>query len=321
VTVHPVVQSWTAGGTPELGRTIQALAPACVLVMYPSLGYKRGWTPGVILNWLARQVPACGRVLILHEYAMYSFLGHWRLRPALSAAHAVVCTNHHDRRALRGWLSPARKVQVIPLGSAVAPLRGPAAIKVFSANSRSCAHFGMVMPNKGWETLLAGWRILLQSGAGLKLDVAGVLEPDRYAYHARVARAIRWLGLSKDIRFTGYLAADQVHTVFKRSLGVAVMPFRHGAQLNRSSLVAALAAGLAVVTTRPGNILEGLRAGENIWLVKPDDPQALAEGIRRVTGDRQLRQRLQAGARRVAKRFAWEGIARQMLKLVREVTT
>jgi glycosyltransferase involved in cell wall biosynthesis len=34
-----------------------------------------------------------------------------------------------------------------------------------------------------------------------------------------------------------------------------------------------------------------------------------------------LRQRLQAGARRVAKRFAWEGIARQMLKLVHEVTT
>jgi glycosyltransferase involved in cell wall biosynthesis len=313
VTVHPVVSSWGAWNTSGLGQRLQALQPDSVQVMYPSLGYGRGWAPNLILGWLAKHMPACGRILTLHEYAMFSWLGQWRLRPALAAAQAVVCTNHLDRRALRR-IKPAR---VIPLGSAVASGQGP--VSFFSAGPRAVVHFGTVMPNKGWETLLPAWNLLRAQGCTLALDVPGELETGRYAYHRRIEKLIRQAGLPGQVRFLGYLPPSGVRRAFAQSCGMAVLPFRGGARLNRSSLVAALAAGLAVVTTRPPQPLEGLRHGKNIWLVEPGDAGALAAGVRRLAEDPRLRRRLQAGARRAARRFAWPRIARQMLALFREV--
>ena len=318
VAVYPVVRSWAGRKTPALGRILQSLKPDCAAVMYPSLGYGRGLAPNFILGWLGKKFPACGRLLILHEYAMFSWLGRARLRPALAAAQAVVCTNHRDRRALRRHRLPKGRVRVIPLGSAVAPAADPSAPATFTSRSR-CVHFGAVMPNKGWETLLAAWQQLQGTGSKLQLEAIGALEPVRYAYHARVARDIARRCLFPGIRFTGYLPEEEVRKKFKNSSGVAVMPFRRGAQLNRSSLVAVLSAGLAVVTTRPPQALEGLRHGEHYWLVAPDDPQGLAEGIRQVSAEPKLRSRLQAGARQAAKRFAWARIARQMLSLARAV--
>ncbi|NTV52821.1 MAG: glycosyltransferase [Candidatus Firestonebacteria bacterium] len=316
VSVFPVISAWNARHLPELGRRLQALKPDSVHLMYPSLGFGRGWAPNLILGYLAKRLPTCARVLTLHEYAMFSKLGRWRLRPALVAAQVVVCTNHQDRRALRRERELRARVRVIPLGSAVAPDPSASRAVKFNHRAATCVTFGTVMPNKGWETLLRAWQGLRRETAGLKLAVVGALEPERYAYHARVAREIKALDLSQDIRFTGYLAPADVQRVFKNSLGLAVMPFQPSALLNRSSLVAALCAGLAVVTTRPAQALEGLRHGENIWLVTPGDPAALAEGVRRVAADKLLRQRLQSGALRAARRFAWTRIARQTLALV-----
>jgi glycosyltransferase involved in cell wall biosynthesis len=296
---------------------LQNLRPDSVHVMVPSLGYGRGWAPHLILGWLAENLPTCQRVLTLHEYAMYSPLGRWRLQGALRAAHKVVCTNHRDRRVLRHRQALPGKVRVIPLGSVVAPTARSQRPDVFSGSSRRLVHFGTVMPNKGWETLLPAWQQLQQGGGAWQLEAVGALEPEQYAYHAAVAREIERRGLSAAVHFTGYLGHQQVRAAFKNSLGVAVLPFHGGAALNRSSLVTALCAGLAVVSTRPAQPLEGLRHGEHFWLVEPGDPRGLAAGIRRVAQDAQLRRHLQAGARRAAQRFAWPRIAAQTLGLVR----
>jgi glycosyltransferase involved in cell wall biosynthesis len=60
--------------------------------------------------------------------------------------------------------------------------------------------------------------------------------------------------------------------------------------------IEALAMGTPVVATAVGGVPEIVRDGENGLLVPPRDPQALAEAIERVIGDKPLRDRLAVAA-------------------------
>ena len=53
---------------------------------------------------------------------------------------------------------------------------------------------------------------------------------------------------------------------------------------------------------------------ENAWLVKPDDPLALAQGLQTVLEDSDLRARLGRGAGDLARRFNYNERARTILK-------
>ena len=55
--------------------------------------------------------------------------------------------------------------------------------------------------------------------------------------------------------------------------------------------------------------------GENMALVPPDDPKALADKIREVAASGQLRQRLADGAAELSTLFSWESIAENTLEL------
>ena len=83
--------------------------------------------------------------------------------------------------------------------------------------------------------------------------------------------------------------------------------------------MAALAHGLPIVSTRPRVDVPELRQGENILLVPPDAPVALAEAIARLAVDAKLRRRLGEGAARLAQDFTWERIAEKTEALYEEI--
>jgi glycosyltransferase involved in cell wall biosynthesis len=319
VEVYPVVRSWGITGLKPLLAQLRQINPDVVHLQYPGTGFGRGLGPNVLFPWLAWQFPAMLRAITLHEYVMYSWRGKLRLWPALAAGQVRICTNQRDRHALRRWHAYWQTARVIPLGSVV-DTGEPAGMKFkghdirYPEVCRSLIYFGTVMPNKGWDVLLPALRQLQSPGYRVRLDAVAELCPERHAFHARVEKLIQVLDLAGTVSFRGYLPAFAVHEVFKQSSGIAVAPFHGGASLNRSSLIALLRAGLAVVTTRPRRPLEGLRHGEHLWLVAPDQAQALAEGVRTLCDDPNLVRCLQAGARRAAARFAWPRIAQQHLK-------
>ena len=94
--------------------------------------------------------------------------------------------------------------------------------------------------------------------------------------------------------------------------------------------MAALAHGLPIVTTRaPATQSNPTSAsnpaapelcdGENVLLVPPDDPDRLAQTIRRAAGDPVLRARIAEGAGELARHFDWDKIVEQYLALGREI--
>jgi len=99
------------------------------------------------------------------------------------------------------------------------------------------------------------------------------------------------------------------------------VPYDDGATIRRGSLIAGLAHGLPVVSTRSSLASAYLRDGDNVALVPPRDARALAAKLAELLGAPAEAARLGRGARALAERFAWPVIAaetRRVFARVRE---
>jgi glycosyltransferase involved in cell wall biosynthesis len=126
--------------------------------------------------------------------------------------------------------------------------------------------------------------------------VGGAQRPKELAYLEELKKTAAELGISGQVRFLGQrndaeqlLAAADIHC----QPNVGPEPFG-------LTFVEGLAAGLPVVTTRLGAAKEIL-AGDHGVLVTPDDPEALANALRRLILNKPLRAELgRKGPARVA---------------------
>jgi len=105
-----------------------------------------------------------------------------------------------------------------------------------------------------------------------------------------------------------------------RSFDLAIAPFpntEHYAYfMSPLKLFEYMAAGVPIVATDLPSLREVLRHGENAWLVSPNDPKALAEGIRHLFENPDLARKLSAQAKEDVKQYTWERRAATILKFL-----
>lgn len=164
---------------------------------------------------------------------------------------------------------------------------------------------GFVSARKGLDELLGAVRALLDTGCtGFELDIVGGEEERGQLAHYR--QLYRAAGLGGHVRFHGtQLGRDKIG--FLQRADIFVLPSR-----NESFGIAnleAMASGLPVVSTRTGAIPEYLEPGVHGLLVDPGDAEGLADGLRRLIADAELRARLGAAALRRAREYDWDVVA------------
>ena len=129
---------------------------------------------------------------------------------------------------------------------------------------------------KGFDTLLVAAHLLKPTFPDLQVVIVG--DGPRRPFLEDVAERLRvqdrthFLGEIQDIRVP--LACMDVFVFTSR------WPEAFGL-----TLIEAMAAGKPIVATRAGAVPEILQHGVNGWLVPPDQPAALAEGISRLLSD------------------------------------
>lgn len=311
--IHARVSTWRLHGLHALLRHIARINPHIVHVHYPSLGYAKGLAPNALFIWRQAARAPWRSVVTLHEYAMFGRKGRLRLWPMVRFAHRVICTNQRDGgQVIKDHAQAEGRLQIIPLGSNVGSLaeatksQSPA-FTLPRQDLNWLVHFGTIMPNKGWEVMIPALQRLVRGGLPFGLLVVGELQPERYAYHRRVAEMIGRGGLHERIYFTGYLNQEEIAGILL-SHRVVVQPYTDGARLNHSSFIAALAYGRAILTTDPLYLLEQVQHGRHFWGIIPHDDRALAEGMKRLAQNDGLVDKLQQGAREAAAYFAWPRI-------------
>lgn len=337
LTVYPVVERWNWGSWSRLLELIRRTEPAVVHVQYQAAAF--AMHPAINL-WPRRlRLTGAGRprsAVTFHDLKVpYLFpkagrLRRWVVNELARVSDAAITTNREDFENLKPEL--ALPPTLIPIGSNITPSlpdgydrdRERARWGAGPDDLLLC-FFGFVNDRKGVDTLLHALQRLdsgpQKIGNPQLLFVGGqtgTSDPTNVAYLAQIETLIDQLGLAHRVHWTGFVPAEQVTASFLAA-DLCVLPFRDGVSFLHGTLHAALAHGAPILTTQPRVPLPELVNRENIFLVPPEDPQALAEAIVLLAADPDLRHRLGTGAQNLSERFRWDKIAAQTLDLYRAI--
>lgn len=187
-------------------------------------------------------------------------LGTWSRR----VDRYIALTEFARRKFVEGGL-PADRIRVKPnfLPEDPGPGTGAGGYALF---------VGRLAGEKGIDTLAEAWD-RLEEGVRLKVVGQGDLAPVVESLAARDPR-VEWLGRR---------SRDEVNQLMRDAL-VLVVPSRwyEGFPL---VVVEALAAGLPVIASDHGGLMEAVRHGETGWRVPPGDAEALARAVARAAAD------------------------------------
>lgn len=310
---------WSHRAWPAVIGALDRLRPSWLHIQYQTGAY--AMRPGVnLLPWRLRALSGRPRAAVTFHDLLVPYLFP-KAGPARTWVHlrlardvdAVVVTTTADSKRLRALANLAPRV--IPIGSniAVAPphdydrttWRTGLAV---TSGELLVAYFGLLSFSKGADLLaeaLAGlerpWRLLLVGGAATT--------PQDVAYAEAVRARLEALGLTGRVIATGHVSDRNVSAHLLAADCVA-LPFRDGASFRRGSLLAALAHGVPVVTTAPGDA-ETARQLAGAALAVAPEPVALSRAIAYLADHPVERAQLGVAGQALAARFSWEAIARQ----------
>ncbi|MCJ2080865.1 glycosyltransferase family 4 protein [Methylobacterium sp. J-090] len=170
-------------------------------------------------------------------------------------------------------------------------------------------YHGRVDRRKGVLDFIDALGLLRARGVPFEAVISGI-GPDVDSSKARAAE----LNFSEaEIRFTGYADYDTVPELYRRA-DVFVSPTY--AEGFSNTILEAMAAGLAVVSTHSVGVSDCLRDGENGLMVQPGDVPALADALTRVIEDDALRARLaRDGLEECRRVYSWGAVGRQIMEV------
>ena len=163
----------------------------------------------------------------------------------------------------------------------------------------------------GIDIAIRAVAILRARTADVRVSIAGE-GPQRQSLERLAAEE----GLASCVRFTGSLDPTGIAALY-REAHIALNPSR--ADNAPNSLLEAAACGLPIVSTNVGGIPYLVEHMRTAWLVPPEDPHAMAEGISRVLNDSSLREALRTNGLALARSCSWSEIGRQWIDLYRAV--
>jgi glycosyltransferase involved in cell wall biosynthesis len=245
----------------------------------------------------------------------------------LGFSQRIICPNDEASRLISRYLPFVRsRIREIPIGSNIpGPSHDPETTRKtvrteFSLSEECCllSHFGFAYPGKGIETLLAASARLQAAGVKFALLMIGGAWPGAEAYYEGLQGQCRAAGLMQNVVWLGHCERARVAALLEAS-DIYVVPYENGITFRRGTLLAGLAHHLPIVSTYPQGPNRRLRDRENVVLVPPGDPLALAKALGMLIASPELRQKIRRGAHLLSQEFSWTRIAADTVVVYREV--
>lgn len=236
-------------------------------------------------RWLSEAAARCRGVVAISEGVRADLL-------ALGLDPARVRVEHDAVDLERFAVLPARGAARAQLGLAA---EGPVAV-----------YTGGLLEWKGVDVLVGAAALCPE----VSFVIAGGMDADVARIRAAAAGLanVRVDGFQPPARVPLYLAAADLGVVPNRS-----RPAISARYTSPLKVFEALAAGLPLVASDLPSLREVLSDGDDAVLAAPDDEAALAQAIRRLLGDPELRVALAARGRARAAEHSWDARARRLL--------
>jgi glycosyltransferase involved in cell wall biosynthesis len=261
----------------------------CIHLMFPQyLPNRFAYTYARASLWAATR--KAERILTVSETSKTDILRYF----AVPAERIVVAYNAIDERFA---IQPPR--ELIDRTRERYQLDGPFALYV-----------GNIKPHKNLERLIDAFHIVRREGfERLRLLIIG----DQILKYPRLRRAVDRYKLHKHVRFLGFVPDETLAALYRLATVFVFPSLYEGFGLPP---LEAMAGGTPVVTSNCSSLPEV--CGDAAVLVDPYDAESIAEGIRRVLADPDLRATLVERGLRRSRDFSWDASVRRLHQVYME---
>ncbi len=175
-------------------------------------------------------------------------------------------------------------------------------------------HVGRGVRTKGLSVLLKSLKYLEEP---VRLKIAGPIGDIQYMNEIIGSNPKQKVGIH-EIEFLGYVTDDKLLELYQTA-SIFVTPSLEE-EFGIVNLEA-LSCETPVVATGVGGITEIVKDDINGLLVPPNDPKKLAEAIRKLLKNKELREEYGRNGRRTVKEhFSWDSIAKQLIRIYEAIS-
>jgi glycosyltransferase involved in cell wall biosynthesis len=276
-----------------------------------------GLVPGLCLARLLRHR---GTLLIFEAHVPpNNLLQRW----ALSKADGIVCNGYAIHQVLlgRGMIDPQRSIAVhqgftpesYPTGDRTVAQEEARHRLGWSPTDKVAVYTGKVY----WP--YAEVKLLLQAASRLAADGIRLLVVGGRSDHVQLWRDETARQHMSNVSFTGFVAPSEI-VDYQVAADVLLSYYPSGIALNdyRSpgKLFEYMASGTPIVAADYASLREVLRDEDNALLIEPDNPELLAQAVRRLVMNPALSARLGEKARKDAEQYTWVARAEKISAFV-----
>jgi glycosyltransferase involved in cell wall biosynthesis len=230
------------------------------------------------------------------------------IRRAVTDVDVFMSVSESYADFMAGYLGiPREKIVVVPIGIT---LEGHHPKTARTMPPFTVGYFGRIAPEKGLHLLADAYR-RLRAKPGVpstRLLAGGYMLNEHRPYLDGIEQQLREAGLADQFRYAG--ALDRARKIaLLQEMDLMSMPATYD-EPKGFTLIEAMANGVPIVQPDRGAFREIVRQTGGGLLVKPDDPEALADGLFQLLTDRPLAAQLaRAGVEGVGRHYTVDAMA------------
>jgi glycosyltransferase involved in cell wall biosynthesis len=231
----------------------------------------------------------------------------------------IVMSEHSSQFLQDVFRVPREKIELIPHGIPDLPFAESASYKdSFSTGKTVLLTFGLLSPNKGFESVIRALPRILSQHSNVVYIIAGATHPhvrrregDRY--RLQLQALAKELGVEENVVFHNRFVSPQEMATLVGSADIYVTPYRYEAQAVSGTLAYAMGAGKAIISTPYWHAAELLDDGRGA-LVPFGDPDTIADAAIELLDNDAAREAMRERAYIYARRMVWNRVAHSYMQ-------
>ena len=237
-----------------------------------------------------------------------------------SRSDRLIVMSEYSSRVLQDVFGvPGEKIDLVPHGIPDLPFVQTGVYKesLGVAGKLVLLTFGLLSPNKGFESVIRAMPRILASHSGAVYVIAGATHPHVRAregdrYRDQLQALARELGVERKVLFYNRFFSPQEMACLVGSADIYITPYCHQAQAVSGTLAYAMGAGKAIISTPYWHAAELLDDGRGV-LVPFEDPAAIAAAARALVNDAK-RHAMRKRAYLYAREMVWNRVAQSYMR-------